>query len=61
VLSTKTPFKGNIFNILFESSAAVFFLQDQMKSFLEGSQQNSLLKAVLFDLNVIEYIAGVKT
>ena len=56
-----TPFKGNRFNILFKSSAAVFFLQDQMKSYLEGNQQNSLLKAVLFDLNVIEYIAGVKT
>ncbi|XP_060592795.1 uncharacterized protein LOC132747429 [Ruditapes philippinarum] len=55
-----TPFKGNRFNILFESSAAVFFLHDKIKLFLEDNQSNNLLKSVLYDLNVVEYLAGVK-
>lgn len=45
---------------MFESSEAVYFLKDQIKSFLEANQHNPLLKAVLFDINVPEYIAGVK-
>jgi hypothetical protein len=64
-LQLTPPFKGNRFNILFESSAAVFFLHDKnlhdkIKLFLEDNQSNNLLKSVLYDLNVVEYLAGVK-
>lgn len=54
-----TPFKGNRFNILFESSAADFFLHGHAKQFLEDNQSNNFLKAVLHDLNITEYLAGV--
>ena len=51
---------GNRFNILFGSSAAVFFLKDKIIEFLAGNQSNGLLKAVCHDMNVPEYLAGVK-
>ncbi|WAQ99794.1 hypothetical protein MAR_024167 [Mya arenaria] len=55
-----TPFKGNRFTILFGSSAAVFFLHEHIKQFLEDNQSNNLLKSVLHDLNIPEYLASVK-
>lgn len=53
-------FHGNIFNILFECSVAVFFLKGKISEFLAGNQSNSLLKSVWHDINVPEYLAGVK-
>lgn len=53
-------FRGNRFNILFESAAGVFFLKDQITEFLTGSQTNKLLKAVLHDLKVPMFMAEVK-
>ena len=39
----------------------MFFLHEQMISFLEScGAENKLLKTVLFDLKVKEYLAGVK-
>ncbi|WAQ99780.1 hypothetical protein MAR_024153 [Mya arenaria] len=55
-----TPFKGNRFTILFGSSAAVFFLHEHIKQFLEDNQSNNHLKSVLHDLNIPEYLASVK-
>ena len=54
------PFHGNRFNILFESSAALYFLHNQIQQFLVGNQSNTLLKAVAHDINVPEYVAGTK-
>ena len=55
------PYRGSRFNILFENAACVFFLAEQMTSFLEGyGTHNQLLKAVLHDLKTREYLAGVK-
>ena len=51
---------GNRFNILFGSSAAVFFLKDKIIEFLAGNQSDGLLKAVCHAMNVPAYLAGVK-
>lgn len=52
-----TPFKRNRFNILFESSAAVFFLHNQITTYL---QDNQIIKSVLHDIIKEEHLAGVK-
>lgn len=54
------PFHGNRFNILFESSASLFFLHKHITQFLEGNQSNNLLKSVLHDIQIPEFVAGVK-
>ncbi|WAQ97078.1 hypothetical protein MAR_029768 [Mya arenaria] len=54
------PFHGNRFNILFESAVAVFFLKDKIREFLLFNDSNKLLKSVLHDIQIIEYLAGLK-
>ena len=54
------PFRGNRFNILFQNAASVFFLHDDLTIFLKANATNRLLKAVLFDMEVPEYVAGCK-
>uniref|UniRef100_A0A8W8L2R4 Uncharacterized protein n=1 Tax=Magallana gigas TaxID=29159 RepID=A0A8W8L2R4_MAGGI len=54
------PFHGNRFNVLFESSSAVFFLHEKIQEFLEGNKDNKLLRAVAHDISVPEYVAGAK-
>ena len=53
-------FHGNRFNILFESSATLFFLKTIVTEFLQCNQSNNLLKAVSCDIKVKEYLAGCK-
>lgn len=54
-------FRGARFNILFSNGASVYFLNEQMLKFLqEYGAENRLLKAVLKDLEVPEFIAGTK-
>ena len=54
-------YRGNRFNILFENASTLYFLHDQMETFLENyAAKSRLLKAVLHDLHIKEYIAGVK-
>ncbi|XP_053385391.1 uncharacterized protein LOC123527298 [Mercenaria mercenaria] len=55
------PLRGNRFNILFTNAGHVYFLKDQMKSFLEKTPKtNALLSSVLFDLNEPFFLAGCK-
>jgi len=54
-------FKGSRFNLLFSIAASIFFLHEQMISFLESvGCSNKLQKAVLHDLKVTQFIAGTK-
>ncbi|XP_060585047.1 uncharacterized protein LOC132740991 [Ruditapes philippinarum] len=54
-------FKGSRFNVLFSNAASIFFLHEQMISFLESvGCSNKLQKAVLHDLKVTEFISGTK-
>jgi hypothetical protein len=54
-------FRGSRFNILFSNAASVYFLHEHMLSYLQNvGAENRLLKSVLFDLNVLEYVAGLK-
>ena len=56
------PFMGNRFNILFFDAGVVFFLSLLMKKLLIEVWQtpNKLLRAVLADVQVQEFIAGCK-
>ena len=54
------PFRGSRFKILFQNAASVFFLHDDLTIFLRANATNRLLQAVLFDLEVPEYVAGCK-
>ncbi|WAR27970.1 hypothetical protein MAR_013674, partial [Mya arenaria] len=54
------PFRGNRFNVLFESAVALFFLHRKIQGFLVSNQTNNLLKSVLHDIQISEYLAGVK-
>jgi len=55
------PYRGSRFNVLFENAMTLYFLSDKMTDFLTSyGTSNQLLKAVLHDLTVTEYIAGVK-
>jgi hypothetical protein len=54
------PFRGNRFNILFENAASLAYLSAYRTSFLESNATNRLLKSVLYDLKVPEYVAGCK-
>ena len=52
-------FVGNRFNILFHNGGGVFLLYDQLKSFFEWmKEENKLLKAVHYDLEVTSIVAG---
>ncbi|ELT88809.1 hypothetical protein CAPTEDRAFT_217367, partial [Capitella teleta] len=54
-------FRGSRFNILFSIAASVYFLRDQMLSYLDDvTAKNRLLKAVQADLKVEEFVAGCK-
>jgi hypothetical protein len=54
-------FRGSRFNILFSNAAGTFFLHKHMLEFLQKyGAENRLLKAVLKDLQVPEFIAGCK-
>ena len=55
-----TPFRGNRFTILFENAGSVFYLSEHIQSYLEGGATNKLLKAVLHDIKLPEYLAGAK-
>lgn len=55
------PFHGSRFNVLFANAGSVFFLHGKMLDFLKGHQTNVLLKSVLFDLQVSEFVAGCKS
>ena len=56
------PFKGNRFNILFYDAGVVFYLSSLITTFLTDVWQtpNKLLKAVLADVRVPEFLAGCK-
>ena len=56
------PFRGNRFNILFYDAGVVFHLAPLIKKFLTDVWQtpNKLLKAVLADVKVPEFLAGCK-
>lgn len=54
------PFRGNRFIDLFDSLDTVFFLHKKIKGFLVLNQTNTLLKSVLHDIQVTDYLAGVK-
>ena len=57
-----SPFKGNRFNILFYDAGVVFYLSSLIKKFLLDVWQTPkrLLKAVLDDIQIPEYLAGCK-
>ncbi len=55
------PFKGNRFNIAFHNGAGVYSLYPQLCEFFdEVKDENKLMKAVNADLNVKQYVAGVR-
>lgn len=55
-------FRGNRFNILFYDAGVVYYLSSSIKQFLTAVWQtpNNLLKAVLADISVSEFLAGCK-
>ena len=55
-------FKGNRFNILFFDAGALFFIAPLVKQFFNDVWQtpNQLLRAVLSDIQVPEYLSGCK-
>jgi len=57
------PFRGNRFNIIFYDAAGVYFLKSHMEKYLlyhHPSTLNRLLQAVLSDLRVPHFIAGIR-
>ncbi|XP_071854271.1 uncharacterized protein [Apostichopus japonicus] len=56
------PFKGNRFNILFHNGAGVYHLYKHLLVFFNRHKsENKLMLAVAADLEVPQYIAGVKS
>ena len=57
-----SQFKGNIFNIFFCDAGVVFYLSSLINKFLLDVWQtpNRLLKAILDDIQIPEYLAGCK-
>ena len=55
-------FKGNRFNILFYDAGALYYIADKAKDFLTyvWENPNRLLRAVLEDLKVSEFLAGCR-
>ena len=56
------PFRGNRFNILFYDAGVIYFISSLIKKILTEVWQtpNKLLRAVLADVQVPEFIAGCK-
>lgn len=56
------PFRGNRFNILFYDAGVVYYISSLIKEFLVDVWQtpNNLLRAVLADIKVPEFVAGCK-
>ena len=56
------PFRGNRFNILFYDAGVVYYLSTLIKTFFLDVWQtpNKLLRAVLADIQVPEFLAGCK-
>ena len=54
------PFRGNRFNVLFKNAVCVYFLAENLNTFLETNATNKLLKSVKYDLNIPSYLAGCK-
>ena len=54
-------FKGNRFNILFYNGGVAYYLYDLCNKFFEDvKEENKLLKAVYYDLQVLSHIAGCR-
>ena len=55
-------FRGNRFNILFYDAGALYYIAELVKRFFIEVWQtpNQLLRAVLADIQVPEYVAGCK-
>ena len=53
-------YHGNRFNILFSNAASVYFMKEKVKEYLMGDASTRLLKAVKYDINVPDYLAGLK-
>ena len=55
------PFLGNRFNIIFHNGGGVFYLHEHLRSFFDiMKDENKLLKAVYFDLEVSSFLAGCR-
>ena len=55
-------YRGSRFNILFSNACSVFFLHEQMTLYLKSvGASNGLQCSILFDIQVPEFIAGMKT
>ena len=55
-------YRGSRFNILFSNACSVFFLHEQMTIYLKSvGASNGLQCSILFDIQVPECIAGMKT
>ena len=55
------PFFGNRFNILFYNAAGTYFLEDHLKVFFERVRnENKLLSAVYYDLEVPSFMAACR-
>ena len=57
------PFRGNRFNIIFYDAAGVYFLRSHMETYLlhhHPSTLNRLLQAVLSDLQVSQFVTGIR-
>lgn len=55
------PFLGNRFNIIFHNGGGVFYLYEHLKPFFEWTKdENKLLKAVHYDLEVASFLAGCR-
>ena len=55
------PFLGNRFNIIFHNGGGVFYLHEHLKSFFDiMKDENKLLKAVYFNLEVSFFLAGCR-
>jgi hypothetical protein len=55
------PFLGNRFNIIFHNGGGVFYLHEHLRSFFDMMKdENKLLKAVYYDLEVSSFLAGCR-
>ena len=55
-------FRGNCFNILFYDAGALYYISDAVKTFfgVVWQNQNQLLRPIISDIEVPEYLAGCK-
>jgi hypothetical protein len=52
---------GNRFNIIFHNGGGVFYLHKHLRSFFDMMKdENKLLKAVYYDLEVSSFLAGCR-